>query len=117
MPVSAMRPANTETIAGVAGFERIGDRTHLVERKAVILSTTPSDDSARMSSLDDCPLVLVTGIFTLFGPRSQWCAPARPAGEVVGKDLEQDRPVADHGQHLAREGHEQFARPGRLTTR
>ena len=73
---------------------------------AVTLSTTPSDDSARMSSLADCPLVLVTGIFTFtFGPQAAIVrACSAMLGEIVGEDLERDRPVGDRGQHLAREG-------------
>ena len=79
-----MRPANTETIAGVAGSSASATvRTWSSVKIAVTLSTTPSDESARMSSLADCPLVLVTGIFTFtFGPQ---VAMARPCSAMPAK--------------------------------
>ena len=64
-PVSAMRPANTETYAAAPGARHsITSSTCATVMSAVTLTFTPSATSRRRSGPMNSPPVLVTGIFT-----------------------------------------------------
>ena len=66
-PVSATRPAKTETIAGDVRRQALGDplRPARAVMIAVTLTTTPASASVRITGPVNAPLVVVTGIFTL----------------------------------------------------
>ena len=64
-PVSAMRPAKTETIAGVSGSSALTtSRTCCSVRMAVMFSFTPAFERRSISGIDDSFFVFVIGIFT-----------------------------------------------------
>ena len=64
-PVSAMRPANTDTtVAAPPLTARHTSRTWASVIRAVTLSFTPDFDRRSMSGIEDSPRVFVIGIFT-----------------------------------------------------
>ena len=64
-PVSAMRPANTDTTDGAPPSSACAtSRTWSSVQMAVTFSFTPAADSSLISARADSRLVLVTGILT-----------------------------------------------------
>src|SRR5712692_7656421 len=71
LPVSAIRPANTDTIAGTEGDKTSATLiTCCSVISAVTLTLTPAATNARTNGMDDSPLVFVMGILTnTFAPQ------------------------------------------------
>src|SRR6266536_1783011 len=84
IPVSAMRPANTETIAGVSRLSvSATSATCAMVMTAVTLSKIPSRDIRRMTGPVNWPLVVTTGILTYtFRPQA---AMTRPCCSIPSK--------------------------------